>query len=101
MKKKNLIKKLQFKKTQVSNLGKNQVIGGGSRYVCEPVDLSLLETCYPGCGLTEKCTQFRTCNNVTFLNCTVYNCPTNDCGTNAGCGTGGNSGGISCPGYEC
>ncbi|WP_430411113.1 hypothetical protein [Kordia sp.] len=98
MKKKNFIKKLQLKKTQVSNLGKDLVVGGGSRFFCEPIDLSLLETCYAGCGLTENCTQFRTCNNVSFNNCTV-----NNCGTGGTGGTGGTdpSGGISCPGYVC
>lgn len=99
MKKKNLIKKLQLKKTQVSNLAKSQIVGGGSRYICEPIDLSLLETCYPGCGLTENCTQFKTCNDISFNNCTV-----NNCGTGGGGTTGGGtdpSGGISCPGYQC
>jgi len=97
MKKKNLIKKLQLKKTQVSNLAKGQIVGGGSRYICQPIDLSLLETCYSGCGLTENCTQFKTCNNISFNNCTV-----NNCGTGGG-GTVGTdpSGGISCPGYQC
>jgi len=100
MKKKNLIKKLQLKKTQVSILGKNQIIGGGSRYICEPIDLSLLETCYSDCGLTENCTRFRTCNDQSFNNCTVNNCPGGTGGTGT-VGTGGNSGGISCPGYQC
>jgi hypothetical protein len=92
MKKKNLIKRLQLKKTHVSNLAKDQVVGGGSRFQCEPIDLSELETCNPYCNYTDTCTQFNTCNNVSFLNCTVYNC-----------GTGGTdpSGGISCPGYVC
>ena len=99
MKKKNLIKKLQFKKTQVSNFNKNQIVGG-SRFGCEPIDLSALETCNVVCNLTDTCTQFRTCNDITFLNCTVYNCPSDDCGTGGTGGTGG-SGGISCPGYEC
>ncbi len=98
MKKKKLVKKLQLKKTQVSSLESKNVVGGGSRYVCEPIDLSLLETCYAGCGLTENCTQYRTCNNNSFNNCTVY-----DCGTGGGTTGGGTdpSGGISCPGYQC
>ena len=98
MKKKNLIKRLQLKKTQVSNLGKDQIVGGGSRFWCEPIDLSKLETCNPVCNLTDTCTQFNTCNDISFGNCTVYNCPGGTGGTG---GTGGNSGGISCPGYEC
>ena len=101
MKKKNLIKKLQLKKTQVSNLAKDQVVGGGSRYICEPIDLSIAETCIEGCGLTVNCTNYTDCNNYTFANCSV-NCPTNGCGTN-NCGTNdcNPSGGISCPGYVC
>lgn len=101
MKKKNLIKKLQLKKSQVSNFSKGKIVGG-SRIQCGPIDLSLLETCYAGCGLTENCTQFNTCNDASFNNCTVHNCPTNNCGTN-NCGTNGcnPSGGISCPGYVC
>jgi len=92
MKKKNLIKKLQLKKTQVSNLEKGQVVGGGSRFQCDPVDLSELETCYAGCGYTENCnTNYAGCNNQTNT------CGTNNCGTN-GCNP---SGGISCPGYQC
>ncbi|MEM6719852.1 MAG: hypothetical protein AAF611_11075 [Bacteroidota bacterium] len=106
MKKKNLINKLKLTKTQVSNFTPNQVVGG-SRFFCnEPIDLSVVETCIKGCGLTVNCTNYTNCNEVTFANCTVNNCPsnncgTNNCGTNIGCGTGGNSGGISCPGYEC
>ncbi|WP_298509794.1 hypothetical protein [uncultured Kordia sp.] len=105
MKKKNLIKKLQLKRTQVSNFSQEQVVGGGSRYICEPIDLSIAETCVTQCDLTVTCTNYTNCNQYTFANCSV-NCPTNgcgtnNCGTNVGCGTGGNSGGISCPGYEC
>ncbi|AXG68785.1 hypothetical protein KORDIASMS9_01001 [Kordia sp. SMS9] len=104
MKKKNLIKKLQFKKTQVSNFNKDGVVGGlGSyKYICEPIDLSVVETCLPGCDLTVNCTNYTNCNEVTFANCTVNNCATNNCGTN-NCGTNdcNPSGGISCPGYVC
>ena len=66
MKKKNLIKKLQLKKTQVSNFQQGQIVGG-SRIGCGPIDLSALETCYVGCGLTVTCTQFNTCNDVSFF----------------------------------
>ncbi|WP_298509797.1 hypothetical protein [uncultured Kordia sp.] len=105
MKKKNLIKKLQLKKSQVSNFNKGQVVGG-SGILCTSYDISLLETCYRGCGLTDTCTQFNTCNNVTFLNCTVYNCHTNNCppATNGcptdGCPPGG-SNEPSCPNFSC
>ncbi len=101
MKKKNLIKKLQLKKTQVSTLGKDQITGGGSRFFCEPIDLSIAETCISDCDLTVNCTNYTKCNNYTFANCSV-NCPTNGCGTN-NCGTNdcNPSGGISCPGYVC
>ena len=101
MKKKNLIKKLQLKKTQVSNLKKDQIVGGNSRYICEPIDLSVAETCIEGCGLTVNCTNYSDCNDYTFANCSAY-CPTNGCGTN-NCGTNNcnPSGGISCPGYVC
>ena len=87
MKKKNLIKRLQLKKTQVSNFSQDKIVGG-SRIQCGPIDLSALETCYAGCGLTENCTQFRTCNNASFLNCTVFNCASDNCGTN-NCQTNG------------
>ena len=103
MKKKNLIKKLQLKRTQVSNFSKDGVVGGfGSfRAFCGPIDLSIAETCIDGCGLTVTCTNYTDCNNYTFANCSV-NCPTNGCGTN-NCGTNdcNPSGGISCPGYVC
>lgn len=105
MKKKNLIKKLQLKKTQVSNFQPNQIVGG-SRIGCEPIDLSVLETCLAGCGLTLNCTQYRTCNDASFLNCTVYNCPTNgcppgtaNCPTN-GCPPGGSTE-PSCANFSC
>ncbi|MBC8754112.1 hypothetical protein H2O64_05480 [Kordia sp. YSTF-M3] len=90
MKKKNFIKKLQLKKTQVSNFAKDQIVGGG-----EPIDLSLLETCIPGCGLTENCTKYRTCNNVSFNNCTANICGSDDCNP------GGNSGKPSCINFSC
>ncbi|WP_420571079.1 hypothetical protein [Kordia sp.] len=103
MKKKNLIKKLQFNKTQVSNFSGDGVKGGfGSRRnFCGPIDLSVAETCIDGCGLTVECTNYTDCNDYTFANCSV-NCPTNNCGTN-NCGTNdcNPSGGISCPGYVC
>jgi len=104
MKKKNLIKKLQFKKTQVSNFTKDEVVGGfrSLRGNCGPIDLSVVETCLLGCGLTVNCTNYTNCNDVTFANCTVNNCGSNNCGSN-NCGTNGcdPSGGISCPGYVC
>lgn len=103
MKKKNLIKKLQLKKSQVSNFNKGGVVGGFNsfRVLCEPIDLSVAETCIHGCDLTVTCTNYTNCNNYTFANCSV-NCPTNNCGTN-NCGTNNcnPSGGISCPGYAC
>ncbi|MFK7749687.1 MAG: hypothetical protein AB8B65_14920 [Kordia sp.] len=102
MKKKNLIKKLQLKKIQVSNLGKNQVIGGRrSRFFCEPIDLSIAETCIDGCDLTVTCTNYTDCNDYTFANCSVNNCGTGGGDTGGTGGGGGNSGGISCPGYQC
>lgn len=99
MKKKNLIQKLQLNKTQISNLAKGQVVGGGSRYRCEPINLSIAETCISDCDLTVTCTNYTDCNNYSFANCTVYNCGT----TGGGTGGGGTdpSGGISCPGYVC
>ncbi|MGH1385018.1 hypothetical protein [Kordia sp.] len=103
MKKKNLIKKLQLKKSQVSNFSKDGIVGGirSLAFGCEPIDLSIAETCIEGCGLTVNCTNYTNCNNYTFANCSV-NCPTNGCGTN-NCGTNdcNPSGGISCPGYVC
>lgn len=98
MKKKNLTKKLQLKKTQVSNFKKGEVIGGRTGLYCEPIDLSVAETCISDCNLTETCTNYTNCNNYSFANCTVHNC-----GGTGGGGTtgGGNSGGISCPGYVC
>lgn len=106
MKKKNLINKLKLTKTQVSNFSSNQIVGG-SRYVCEPIDLSIAETCITDCDLTVTCTNFTNCNQYTFANCSANcgsnNCGSNNCGSN-NCGTGGtggNSGGISCPGYVC
>ena len=103
MKKKNLIKRLQLKKTQVSNFSQDKIVGG-SRIQCGPIDLSALETCYAGCGLTENCTQFRTCNNASFLNCTVFNCASDNCGTN-NCQTNGcppsGSNEPSCPNFSC
>ncbi|MEM6686156.1 MAG: hypothetical protein AAF617_10260 [Bacteroidota bacterium] len=105
MKKKNLIKKLQLKKTQVSNFQRDQIVGG-SRFLCGPIDLSAIETCNPACGLTVTCTQTPTCNQISFLNCTVYNCPTNNCPppTNGcpsnGCPPGGSTE-PSCPNFSC
>lgn len=98
MKKKNLTKKLQFKKTQISTLKPEHVMGGRTGNYCEPIDLSVAETCISDCDLTATCTQYTNCNNYSFANCTVYNC-----GGTGGGGTtgGGNSGGISCPGYVC
>lgn len=95
MKKKSLTKKLQFKKTQISNLESENIKGGRTEYRCQPINLSIAETCISDCDLTVTCTQYTNCNDYSFANCTVYNCG----GT--GGGTGGNSGGISCPGYVC
>lgn len=99
MKKQKLVKKLRLKKTVVSSLDSKQVVGGTNsfRRGCGPIDLSLLETCTPECDLTVTCTQFDTCNDITFNNCTVYDCG----GGGTGGNTGNESGGISCPGYVC
>ena len=100
MKKK--VRKLSLKKTVISSFQSKGIVGGTDsfRRRCEPIDLSLLETCTPECDLTVTCTQFNTCNDITFNNCTVYNCTGGGTG-NTGGTTGGNSGGISCPGFEC
>ena len=76
MKKQKLVRKLSLKKTVVSSLGSRQIVGGTNsfRRGCGPIDLSLLETCTPECDLTVTCTQFDTCNDITFNNCTVHDC---------------------------
>jgi len=89
MKKQKLFKKLQLKKSVISSLGAQGITGGtNSVYRCDPIDLSKLETCLPGCEYTLNCeTRYRTCND-------------NGNGNGNG-GNGNNSGGISCPGYQC
>ena len=99
MKKKNLIKKLHFKKSQVSSLDATTIVGGGTRYNC-PIDLSVAETCISDCDLTVTCTNYSDCNDYSFANCTVHNCGGTGGGGTTGGGTGA-SGGISCPGYIC
>ncbi|WP_298417652.1 class I lanthipeptide [uncultured Kordia sp.] len=64
MKKKNLIKKLQFKKTQVSNLSETKIIGGLAD--TRPI-------------LTARCTEFRTCNEITIATCLTDECHTARC----------------------
>ncbi|PTX60587.1 hypothetical protein C8N46_106233 [Kordia periserrulae] len=98
MKKKNFTQKLMFRKTKISTLKPEDIIGGRTGYFCEPIDLSVAETCISDCDLTVTCTQYSDCNDYSFANCTVYNCGGT---TGGGGGTGGNSGGISCPGYVC
>ncbi|WP_156168849.1 class I lanthipeptide [Kordia jejudonensis] len=64
MKKKNLIKKLQFKKTQVSNLSEAKIIGGLSDP--EPI-------------LTARCTEFNSCPCITIATCLTDECITRLC----------------------
>ncbi|WP_430411114.1 hypothetical protein [Kordia sp.] len=64
MKKKNLNKKLQLKKAQISNLSTNKIIGGLND--TQPI-------------LTARCTEFRTCNEITIATCLTDECITRTC----------------------
>jgi len=78
MKKKQLSKKLSFKKTQISSLESSTISGGATATNCCSVDLSEIESCSPECNWTDTCLS---------VHCTI-GCPN----------TGGSAGGTN---YTC
>ncbi|QHI37622.1 hypothetical protein IMCC3317_30020 [Kordia antarctica] len=70
MKKKNLVKKLQLKKAQISNLSNAKVIGG---FDAEPWSTK------PRTCLTQNCTEFNTCPCITIATCLTDECITRSC----------------------
>lgn len=64
MKKKNLIKKLQLKRTQISSLSETKIIGG----IDDPQPI-----------LTARCTEFNSCPCITIATCLTDECITRVC----------------------